>query len=285
MVVGGLAPRETNTVISVEFDDINLVRLDLQPTFLAGAQDVAPTLQALGTINLTPGQVFSIPLIATDPNGAPITISVDTKGNLPTGTLTEDNTLVFNPSPTQLGTYTFTLIAKQGLLTTSETVTLNVIPDTVTTTRLSGKVNRDKLTALGGAVVDIGGVQTTTNADGSFLIILPTNTATTLKINGVTQQLSQLLGHQLYSGVNNQVGATIYIPTVDTSGSQTSGNTVTNSNLPKVTLTLPNSPTLPLPTIQLGSIDISLIPADLFATGTPKSLVAVTTTGTLTTPA
>ena len=285
MVVGGLAPRETNTAISIEFDDINLVRLDLQPTFLAGAQDVAPTLRALGTINLHPGQVFSIPLIATDPNGAPITMTVDTKGNLPTGALTGDNTLVFKPTPDQLGTYTFTLIAKQGLLTTSETVTLNVIADAITTTRLSGKVNRDKLTALGGAVVDIGGVLTTTNADGSFLITLPTNTATTVKINGVTQQLSQLLGHQLYSGANNQVGETIYIPTVDTSGTQTSGNTVTNSYLPKVTLTLPNSLTLPLPTIQLGSIDSSLIPPDLFTTGTPKSLVAVTTTDTLTTPA
>ena len=89
-----------------------------------------------------------------------------------------------------------------------------MIPDAITTTRLSGKVNRDKLTALSGAIVEIGGVQTTTNADGSFLIELPTNTATTVQINGVTQQLSQLLGHQLYSGVNNQVGGTIYIPTV-----------------------------------------------------------------------
>ena len=285
MVVGGLAPRETNKAISITFDDINLVRLALQPTFLAGAPDIAPTLQSLGTINLTPGQVFSIPLIATDPNGAPITITVDTKGTLPTGTLTGDNTLVFNPTPEQLGTYTFTLIAKQGLLTTSQTVTLNVIPDTVTTTRLSGKVNRDKTTAFGGAVVEIGGVQTTTNADGSFLIELPTNAATTVKINGVTQQLSQLLGHQLYSGVNNQVGSTIYIPTVDTSGSQTSGNIVTNINLPKVTLTLPNPSPTPYTSIGLGSIDSNLIPEELFTTGTPKSLVAVTTTGTLTTPA
>ena len=160
MLVGGLAPNQTNTAIRIEFDDLNLVRLDLQPTFLAGAQDVAPTLQALGTINLTPGQVFSIPLIATDPNGAPITITVDAKGSLPTGTLTGDNTLIFKPTPAQLGSYTFTLIAKQGLLTTSEIVTVNVIPDAITTTRLSGKVNRDKLTALSGAIVAIGGVQT-----------------------------------------------------------------------------------------------------------------------------
>jgi RHS repeat-associated protein len=283
MVVGGLAPRETNKAISITFDDINLVKLALQPTFLMGAQDIAPTIQPLGTINLTPGQVFSIPLIATDPNGAPMTMTVETNGNLPTGSLTGENTLILKPTPAQLGSYTFTLVAKQGLLTSRETVTVNVIADAITTTRLSGKVNSDKLTPLGGAVIDVGGVQTTTNADGSFLLELPTD-ATTVKINGVTQQLSQLLGHQLYGGVNNQVGETIYIPTVDTSGSQTNGNVVTNTNLPQVTLTLFPDTLHPSPDTQISKINSNLIPTDLFTTGTPKSLVAVTMTGTLTTP-
>ena len=280
--VGGLLHDETSAIIRVVFNDPSLAQLPLKAVFLAGAQDVAPTLQALGTIDLKPGQVFSIPLIAVDPNGAPITISVDSQDPLPTGTLTGDNILQFTPRPDQLGSYTFTLIAKQGNLTTSETVTLKVIPDPVSTTRISGTVNSDKLTHLGGALIEIGGIQTTTNSDGSFALTLLDSTPTTVKINGVAQQLSLLLGHQLYAGADNQIAAIIYAPTIDTSATQISGTTVTNSSLPKVSLQLPGA----IAGIGIGSVAPTLVPAELFATGTPQQIVAVTLGSTqLTAPA
>jgi YD repeat-containing protein len=125
-------------------------------------------------------------------------------------------------------------------------------------------------------------VQTTTNSDGSFSLVLPDDTATTVKINGVAQQLSVLLGHQLYAGADNQIATTIYAPTIDTSATQINGTTVTNSSLPQVSLQLPTA----VAGIGIGSVSPALVAADLFATGTPQQIVAVTLGSTsLTAPA
>ena len=95
-----------------------------------------------------PGDVFSIALDAPDPDGDVVTYSVRHDGNLP-NTRLEGATLTFSPTPDQLGTYRLTVIARDGVLATEQELTVNVVADPVTTTRLSGRVmDSEKLHAM-----------------------------------------------------------------------------------------------------------------------------------------
>jgi RHS repeat-associated protein len=247
---GGLGVGEVSTTIQVTFSDPSLIQFGLKPVFLAGAADVPLTLNNLGTLTVKPGEKLALPLIGTDPNGDPIVLSIESTGNLPTGKLTADHNLVFNPRPDQIGTYTFTLIAKQGNLVTKQNVTLNVIPDPVQTTRISGVIQGSNKAPLAGLNVNVGGTIATTGTDGSFTIELPTtNTNTTLTVSGngyspITGQFSTLLGHDLYGGTNNQLERPISLLNIDPN----SGTTIT----PTLTQTITTA-ALPLAAINIGA--------------------------------
>jgi RHS repeat-associated protein len=245
---GGLAAGEVSTAITVTFSDPSLMQFGLNPVFMAGAADVPLTLNNLGTLTVRPGEKLALPLIGTDPNGDPIVLSIESTGNLPTGKLTADHNLVFNPRPDQIGTYTFTLIAKQGNLVTKQNVTLNVIPDPIVTTRISGVIQGTNAAPLAGLTVNVGGTLATTGTDGSFTLELPpTNTATTLTVSGngyssLTGKFTTLLGHDLYSGTNNQLGQPISVLSVDPASGITSNptqiQTITAAGLPLAAVTI-----------------------------------------------
>jgi YD repeat-containing protein len=237
---GGLSAGEISAPIQVAFDDPTQVQFGLNPVFTAGALDVAPTLNQLGTLTLRPGERLNLPLIANDPNGDPIVLSIESTNNLPTGQLNAaERTLTFNPRPDQIGSYTFTVVAKQGKLVSTQDVTLNVVADEVQTTRISGRVQTDNAVPIAGLVINVGTTTATTDSNGNFTVEVPTN-LTTLKVGGnggygaITSQLTALLGHDLYTGANNQLIEAIYLPTLGTLTNidPTQNQIITSASLP-----------------------------------------------------
>ncbi|NET39337.1 MAG: RHS repeat protein, partial [Cyanothece sp. SIO1E1] len=143
-----------------------------------------------------------------------------------------DGTLEFTPKPDQLGAYEFTVIATDGVLETSQTLTLNVVADTVTTTRVSGVIQNTDQQPLAGVVVEIGNLQTTTAADGSFTLAvdgaLPGDTLFVRgeQITGaevypfIAEKLPLVLGQAVFEGVNNVIDRPIYLPALDVANGQ-----------------------------------------------------------------
>ena len=256
--MGGLLPTQTSALVRITFDDLALVQFGITPTFLAGSQDVAPTFKSLGTISLKPGERFTTDLIANDPNQVPIAIRlqnlVDGNADGLSAQIDSLGRLTISPSPTQIGTHTFTLVARQGNLVVRQDVTVNVIPDPITDTRVSGVILGTDGIVLAGVVVAVGNTTATTNALGEFTLTLPVGeTSKVLKVveqmaatgishSGFSTALTTLLGHNLYGGANNQLVQAIKIPLIDfnraTSIDSTHQFTVTDSQLPQVTLNI-----------------------------------------------
>ncbi len=145
-------------------------------------------------------------------------------GNLQAGT----GSLVFNPSPADLGTYQIEVTATDGVETSVLIFTLNVVADPITTTRICGRVLDVDQSPIVGMRVEIGGVQGLTMADGSFLLDVGTgqSVSDTIKIRGelftgprvypfIAEKLSLLLEHDVYTGKNNVVTRPIFLPALD----------------------------------------------------------------------
>jgi RHS repeat-associated protein len=197
-----------------------------------------------------------VPLQATDPDGDPVTFSVRSPGPLPTGALRGDGTLVFTPTPAEAGTYTLTLVGSDGAAETTQDVTLTVAADLVTTTRLSGIVRDAAGNPLAGVPLDVGAAEVTTAADGSFLFDFGGGPvpAGPLTVHGervpgpgayplLTAQLSLLLGHQVFAGVNNVLAGPVVLTPLDTADAVTvnpaQDTTVTTPALPGASLRVP----------------------------------------------
>ncbi len=149
------------------------------------AENQAPVLEPVGDLEVMPGGRLEVQLQATDPDGDPITFSLGNSSALPTGMLEGNGILVFTPTIDELGTYSFTIIASDGELEATEEVTLKVIPDTVTTTRISGTIQNTEEEPLASVPIELGDLQTVTAADGSFTIeITGTLSDDTLKVRG-----------------------------------------------------------------------------------------------------
>ena len=88
-----------------------------------GAENTAPIFTEIGSLTISPGERLEIPLIATDANGDDVTFKLSSDEALPTGRLNGNGTLIFNPSPDEIGSYEFTLIASDGIKETRQTVT------------------------------------------------------------------------------------------------------------------------------------------------------------------
>jgi len=104
-------------------------------------------------------------------------------------------------------------------------VTLEVVTDAVTTTRLSAVIQNTAQEPLVGVPIELGPLQTITGADGSFTLEssggpLPGDT---LIIRGETivgpevypfiaEKVELVLGHTPFEGVNNVIGRPIFLP-------------------------------------------------------------------------
>ena len=106
---------------------------------------------------MTPGGRLETKLVASDPDGDPISFNIPPSDALPNTVLKSDGTLVIAPDRNQLGTFNFIVQASDGASVATRQVTVN-----------------------------IGAVQGLTQADGSFILDLGSGpvVADTLKVGG-----------------------------------------------------------------------------------------------------
>lgn len=224
---GGLAAGEWSRAIELELSDPSQTLFVLRPR-LSAAANHAPTLAPLGPLTVAPGGALSVTLDAQDVDGDALQFSLRSTTALPTGSIRPDGTLEFHPSPAQVGEYQFEVLVSDGRHTTSRLVNLSVVPDANTATRISGRLLRTDEFPLAGVVIEVGGVQTLTQADGSFQLDLGAGpvVAETLKVRGETlvgpvgypflaEKLRLLLEHDVFAHVDNVIGRPIYLPALD----------------------------------------------------------------------
>ncbi|MEL7494972.1 MAG: peroxidase family protein, partial [Cyanobacteria bacterium J06554_11] len=137
----------------------------------------------MGPLTTLAGQRIEIPLAATDPNGDPITYSLRSEDDLPTGKLDGSGKLTFEPTPNQIGEYTFTLVATDGASETTQQISLTVAPDPDTTTRISGQILDTNGNPLAHFPLGLGRLQAITDENGYFTIIVPETSFPTEEID------------------------------------------------------------------------------------------------------
>ena len=208
--------------------------------------------------------------------------------SLPTGTLGANGTFIFRPTPSQLGSYSFDIIASDGALEAIQPVTLNVVADPLTTTRVSGRVLQVNGTALVGMRVEIGSVQGLTMSDGTFTLDLGRGpvVSDTIKIRGdlltgsvvypfIAEKLSLVLEHEVMARVNNVIDRPIYLPELDIANAKqidpTKDTIVTTAAIPGVSVmvaagTLMNQQG----TVFTGKLSVTEVPANLAPAALPK---------------
>jgi RHS repeat-associated protein len=251
-VDGDLKAGATSGAMQVVISDPNLIQFDLQTVVLMGALTQPPQLQALGTLNVTAGARLEVPLTATSVDGELVTLSLRDANNLPMGQLANGR-LTFTPSPTDVGAYHFTLVATSDGLETTQSVTLNVAADPITTTRVSGVVQNTDQMPLAGILVDVDGWQAVTDVQGRFTVTLEgLPTSNNLRIMGglstgsdypsIAEKLPLVLEHEVYEGVNNEIARPIYLPVLDIAGGQVVDSfhdaVVTSAKLPGAAVTV-----------------------------------------------
>ena len=291
---GGLTNGSWSESVAIEFQSPGRVPFVLKPRVLA-ATNRTPTLAPIAPLTVMPGGVLNVSLNAADPDGDAIAFSLNSTGateSLPTGTLGSSGVLTIRPTPSQLGTYQYDVIASDGALEATRSVTLNVVADPITTTRVSGKILKVNGQPLASMPVQIGSVQGLTLADGSFTLDLGSGTVVsdTLKVRGelmngpvlypfIAEKLAFILEHQVYAGVNNVIDRPIYLPEIDIANGKTinptQNTTVTTSALPgaKVEVaasTLMNQQGTPF----TGVLSITDVPVALTPAALPEGLMA-----------
>ena len=260
---GGLKTGATSSAVELVINNPNFQKFSLIATAVAGEANQAPNLAAIQTIEVKVGETFKLPLSATDADGDPVSFAIKSSTPLPTGKISSNGTLEIAPTPAEIGTYNFTLVASDGVLETSKPVTVNITPSTVGRTRISGIIKNTNQEPLAGVLVGLGDIRAVTKADGSFEIqrlelpslaavglpdIVPPNT---LQIYGdgitgednypyIAEKLPLLLGHEAYPNVNNVISRPIYLPPIDVANSKTinpaADTTVTTAAIPKASV-------------------------------------------------
>ncbi|MDV3352054.1 peroxidase family protein [Leptothoe sp. LEGE 181152] len=170
---GGLAAGALSDAVEISVSNLEQLQLILNPQVLVGGPNQAPVFEPIDPIEVMPGQRIEIPLNAVDPNGDRVTYSLRTDIDLPNGRLDGTGTLSFEPSPNDIGFYSFTVIASDGTESVEQTVTLNVVPDPVTTTRISGRVLDTNGAPLANLPIELGRLQTVTDSEGYFILTIP----------------------------------------------------------------------------------------------------------------
>ena len=170
---GGLGAGELSDAISITVSNLEQLQLILMPQVLVGGPNQAPVLDPIDPVEVMPGQRVEILLNAVDPNGDRVTYSLRTDTDLPNGRLDGTGILSFEPTPNDIGTYSFTVIASDGAESVEQTVTLNVVPDPITTTRISGRVLDTNGAPLVNLPIELGRLQTLTDSDGNFILTIP----------------------------------------------------------------------------------------------------------------
>ncbi len=288
---GGLAQGRWSDPVTVKFDNPSQVLFALRPRILAGTNR-APTLDPVAPLTVSPGGSLKVSLHATDTDGDTVTFAIAGLDKLPSGTLASNGMLTFRPTSSQVGTYEFDISASDGALSTQRHVTLTVVADPITTTRISGQVLTVTGQPLVGVTVQIGAVQGLTAADGSFLLDLGSGqiVADTVRIRGeifpgpaqypfIAEKIAFLLEHSVFPNVNNVIGRPIYLPAIDVANGKqidpARDTLVTSAALPGVSLMVKAGTLMTQQgTPYTGIMTITEVPRELTPAALPDSLFA-----------
>lgn len=287
---GGLNAGGISESVEVVFSNSNLVRFPLQTTVLVGSPNVAPVFEPIEDLTVIPGDKLNIPLAATDKDGDFVTYRLESDGKLPTGKLKGDGTLRFAPQPSEIGSYEFTIIATDGTESVSQTVTIDVVADPVSTTRISGVIENVEQEPLAGVPIELGNLQTVTAADGSFTIESDEPlTADTLIVRGeeiggelvypyIAEKLPLVLGQEVFAGFNNVIDRPIYLPALDVESGQeidpNSDTVVTSKNIPEAAVFV-EAGSLSTQSGEdfTGTLSITEVPVNLTPAALPENLI------------
>jgi YD repeat-containing protein len=286
---GGLEQGKVSESVEVVLSNPNLIRFGLDTTVFVGSPNTAPVFEPIENLTVIPGAKLELPLAATDRDGDPITYRLQSDDSLPTGKLGGDGILKFNPKPDQIGSYEFTLIATDGVEEVSQTVTLDVVADPITTTRISGAILNVEQQPLAGVVIELGELETVTAADGSFTIETDQPlTADTLKVRGkeipgdkvypfIAEKLPLLLGQEVYEGFNNVIDRPIYLPALDIAGGKVidpnKDITVTSEKIPEASVFVEAGSLITQSGDAFtGTLSITEVPTELTPAALPENL-------------
>ncbi len=170
---GGLDMGAMSAKVALEFDNPNDESFNIVTEVLTSGANTAPSFPIIAPLSVTPGEKLVVPLVATDGDGDMVTFSVENLADLPTGMLNGAGELVFTPSPNEVGSYTFTVIATDGVEEVSQSITVDVVADSNQTTRISGVVLDVNGIPLAGIPIELSRISTLTAADGSFTLEIP----------------------------------------------------------------------------------------------------------------
>ena len=93
-------------------------------TITVTSNNQAPVIQPIGTKQVQSLSTLSFPVIASDPDLQPVTLSAQ---NLPAGSSFVGQQFSWTPTSEQVGSHTVTFVASDGVLETTESVSINVI--------------------------------------------------------------------------------------------------------------------------------------------------------------
>jgi RHS repeat-associated protein len=288
---GGLDVGATTTIVELSIANPNALRFELDIDVLSAGPNRPPVLTPIITQTVMPGERLEIQLDASDPDGDRTTYTVQADRPLPRGSIDSGSgILVFSPTSIDLGTYQVDVTATDGALTGIQSFTLNVVADPVTTTRISGRILEVDQTPIGGMRVELGGVQSLTQSDGTFTLDLGQGplVSDTLKIRGelfvglaypfIAEKLPLLLKHDVQPGVNNVIARPIFLPKLDIANGMTINpvidTTVMSAALPGTSVfvaagTLMNQQGIPF----TGVLSITEVPSDLTPAALPENLL------------
>ena len=166
--IGGLSQNGYSDFTTIRFSNPNLEGFSVRPVVFDAGPNQPPQFDPVGPLQVLPGDILHVDLNATDPEGDYVWFAVDTDHPLPSGQLDANGRLTFRPTPDEIGVHEFEIIATDGLNDVSQTVTLSVVSDSMTTTRFSGFVLDTNQQPLVGIPIELGSGQTLTGPDGSF---------------------------------------------------------------------------------------------------------------------
>ncbi|AFY71953.1 RHS repeat-associated core domain protein (plasmid) [Thalassoporum mexicanum PCC 7367] len=243
------------------------------------------------TLTVLPGASVEVEL--SDILTTAVSFSLRDADGLPTGELEGDGTLIFNPTPDQIGTYQFTAVGvDQNGQEFTQVYTLNVVADPITTTRISGTILNTDEDALAGLPIELGGIQTITDSNGEFTIEvsgpLPSDT---LRVLGqdfddgsgdeypfIAEKLELVLEHDPYIGFNNIIDRPLYLPVLDTANAVPiipgSGTDVTTSNIPGASVFVAADSIVDQEGNPFdGDLSITEVPRELTPAALPENLI------------
>ncbi|MFO0819074.1 MAG: RHS repeat-associated core domain-containing protein [Pirellulales bacterium] len=285
---GGLREGEESAPVRVEYLNPNLRRFVTTAIVSSGGGNTAPVLPELSGLTVTPGGVLRIPLPSRDADGDLLTYRLESATELPPGRL--GAALEFAPSPTDIGSYSFTLIAFDGAVESRRDGMLVVAADADTSTRVSGWVLDVDQTPLVGITVEMGSIQAMTDSQGKFEVQLgATPPATdTLRVRGdlfsgtnvypfIAEKLPLLLEHDLYLGANNVIARPIYLPRLDMTNAvpidPSRTTVVTTAAIPGASVTVQAGTLLnQQSTLFTGRMSITQVPPELTPAALPDNL-------------